>query len=246
MRQMVDNGEVDALVAERVWAETERALAEDRPSRFFEVLRGCGALAPIFPEIDALFGVPQPEAPHPERDTGVHALLVLDAAAALTTDPRVRFAALVHDLGKAATPEDEWPHHIEHEQRGVEIVESLCRRLRTPNDYRDLAVLVCRYHGQCHRLDELRPATVVRLLESIDAFRKPERLEQFALACEADARGRTSREGGPYPQGERLRRAYAAANAVDTRDIGTSGLKGEAARNEIHRRRVEAIRKALG
>jgi tRNA nucleotidyltransferase (CCA-adding enzyme) len=245
MQQMVDDGEVDALVAERVWSETERALGEDRPSEFFHVLRQCGALARIFPEIDALFGVPQPEAHHPEIDTGAHAMMVLDACAGLTADPRIRFAALMHDVGKAATAPADWPRHHGHEDTGAEIIRRFCRRLRVPNDYRDLALLAARYHGKCHRLAELRPGTVLELLEAIDAFRRPERVEQLALACEADARGRTGRETEPYPQAALLRRAHAAAAAVDTRALSAKGLKGEEMGEAVRQARIAAIKTAL-
>jgi tRNA nucleotidyltransferase (CCA-adding enzyme) len=249
MRQMVDNGEVDYLVPERVWAELERALGEDRPSQFFKVLRGCGALARLFPEIDALYGVPQPEHAHREVDTGVHAMMVLDAAAALSGDTRVRFAALMHDLGKGATPEEEWPHHYEHEQRGAELVTDFCRRFRVPNEYRDLAVITARYHGDCHRIFELRANTAVRVLEAMDAFRKPERVDLFALACEADYRGRKDMKDQPYPQGELLRVVFAPAQAVDSnanaRDAQKAGLTGEAIGNRIHEARVHAAGRVL-
>lgn len=249
MRQMVDNGEVDYLVPERVWAELERALGEDRPSQFFKVLRGCGALGRLFPEIDGLYGVPQPEHAHHEVDTGVHAMMVLDAAAALSNDTRVRFAALMHDLGKGATPEEEWPHHYEHEQRGAELVTDFCQRFRVPNEYRDLAVITARYHGDCHRLAELRANTAVRVLEAMDAFRKPERVDRFALACEADYRGRKDMEDQPYPQGELLRAVFAAAQSVDSntiaRDAQKAGLTGEAIGNRIHEARVHAVGRVL-
>jgi tRNA nucleotidyltransferase (CCA-adding enzyme) len=246
MKRMVENGEVDALVPERVWAELQRALEEPRPSRFFHVLRRCGALARVFPEIDALYGIPQPEKHHPEIDTGVHAMLVLDAAAQLTPDPQVRFAALMHDIGKGGTPEEEWPRHIDHEARGVDILLEFCRRLRVPNDYRDLAVLACRYHGHCHRADELAPSTLLGTLEALDAFRKPARLEQFLLACMADARGRSGHENAPYPQADTFRHAFGAANDVDAAAIAARGLSGEAMRNALHEARVGAIKHALG
>lgn len=249
MRAMVDSGEVDHLVPERVWAELERALGEDRPARFFEVLRACGALARLFPEIDVLFGVPQPAAHHPEIDTGVHALLVLDQAARLSADTRVRFAALLHDIGKGATPPAEWPRHIGHEQRSTELVANFCERFRVPNDYRDLALLVARYHGICHRATELRPGTFVETLEALDAFRKPERVEAFVLACEADARGRPGFEDHPYLQADLFRRAHAAARAVDTSAVSgearTQGLNGAAIGERIRARRIAAVKSAL-
>jgi tRNA nucleotidyltransferase (CCA-adding enzyme) len=245
MRQMVENGEVDALVAERVWAEMERALGEDRPSQFFRVLRRCGALARIFPEIDVLYGVPQPQAHHPEVDTGVHAMLVLDMAARLTPDTRVRFAALLHDLGKGESSPDDWPRHIGHEQDGVAIIREFCQRLRVPNEYRDLAIISSRFHTHCHRLFELRPGTVLEMFAGMDAFRKPKRVDQFALACEADSRGREGHADDAYPQGELLRRAFAAARDVDTKTISGSSANGEAIKEAIRQARIGAIKDVL-
>ncbi len=244
MRRMVESGEVDHLVPERVWAELERALGEDRPSRFFTVLRACGALARLFPEIDALFGVPQPQPHHPEVDSGVHAMLVVDAAARLSPDTRVRFAALMHDLGKGDTPAAEWPRHAGHEERGAERVRAFCQRLRVPNEYRDLAVLAARFHGHCHRVGELRAATLVDVFEAMDAFRKPQRVEQFVLACEADYRGRTGYEDRSYPQGEQFRRAFAAARAVDTARVA-AGASGPLVGSRIREARISAVKQVL-
>ncbi|MEW6354024.1 MAG: multifunctional CCA addition/repair protein [Pseudomonadota bacterium] len=241
MRAMADNGEVDALVPERVWAELERALGEVKPSRFFEVLRACGALAKLFPEIDRLYGVPQPPQYHPEVDTGVHVMLVLDQATLLTNDTQVRFAALLHDLGKGTTPKEEWPRHVGHEQRSVDLVKAICARFRVPNDYRDLAVLVAKYHGDCHRADELRPATLLEKLEALDAARRPERFEKFLLACKADIRGRPGYEDDPYPQADVFRAALRAYNSVDARPLAAAGLKGEAIAQELRRLRIQAI-----
>lgn len=245
MRGMVDSGEVDHLVPERVWQELDRALGEDKPSHFFEVLRGCGALARLFPEIDALFGVPQPEKHHPEVDTGVHAMLVLDAAAKLSPDTRVRFAALMHDLGKGNTPEAEWPKHIGHEERGVELVNNFCQRFRVPNEHRDLAVLAARYHAHCHRIAELRPATVVDTLEGLDSFRRPERVEQFILACEADFRGRFGSEDKPYDQAGVFRRAFEAARAVDAAAVAAQGGKGPDIGARVREARIAAVKAVL-
>ena len=249
MRAMVAAGEVDHLVPERVWTELERALGEDTPSRFFEVLRVCDALAKLFPELDALYGVPQPPRHHPEIDTGVHAMLVVDLAARLSADPRVRFAALMHDVGKGTTPKDELPRHAGHEARGAKLIEKFCERLRAPNEYRDLAVLVARHHLLCHRLFELRPGTVLDLLESLDAFRRPERVALFAIACEADARGRTGLEDNPYPQRERLLRALDAARAVDAAAIaavaGRAEKAGEAIGARIREARIQAMRQVM-
>jgi tRNA nucleotidyltransferase (CCA-adding enzyme) len=239
---MVESGEVDALTPERVWAELERALGEPHPARFFQVMRECGALARLFPEVDALYGVPQRADYHPEVDTGVHVMLVLGQAARLSPDPRVRFAALVHDLGKGTTPAEEWPRHVGHEERGVALVEGLCDRYRAPREYRDLGVLTARYHGQCHRALELRPVTVLGLLESLDALRRPERFERVLLACEADFRGRPGYEARAYPQAEYLRAARAAAAAVEARPLLERGLAGPALADEIRSLRLAAIR----
>ena len=243
MKKMVENGEVDALVAERVWQETEAALGEETPSRFFEVLRNCGALARIFPELEALFGVPQPKHHHPEEDTGVHTMMVLEQAARLSPEPMVRFAALVHDLGKGTTPKEEWPRHIAHEHRGVALVEQLCERLRVPRDYRDLAVLVTKHHGVYHRAEELRPETLLKTLEQLDVFRRPERLERFLLACEADSRGRPGFEEQHFAQPGIFRAAYAAASAVQARDLAAQGLTGPAIGEALHQARTQAIEK---
>ncbi len=243
MREMVDSGEVDHLVPERVWQELERALAEPAPARFFEIMRETGALVRVVPELDRLFGVPQPEHPHPEVDTGVHTLMALTQAARLTEDPQVRFAALAHDLGKGETPRSEWPRHYGHEESGATLIEMLCARLRAPNAYRDLAVLASRYHDRAHRAAELRPGTVLETLEALDAFRRPERFEQFLLACEADARGRRGYEERPYPQADRLRRALHAAAAVDPKPLVERGLEGEAVGRELRRLRIEAIKR---
>ncbi len=240
MQQMVERHEVDALVAERVWQESEKALHEAAASKFFSVLRDCGALKPIYPEIDALFGVPQPARWHPEIDTGVHTLLVLDQAAMLTEDTRVRFAALVHDLGKATTPPAEWPSHRGHEERSVALIEGLSRRLRVPSDYRDLAVIVARYHGIVHRAFELRPKTLLDFIEHADGLRRAERFAQALLACEADARGRTGLERNPYPQRGFVMAARDAAAAIKPTAADLS-LGGEAIAQSLHRRRLEAI-----
>ncbi len=242
MREMVEAGEVDALVAERVWAETERALRTDSPTRYFEVLRECGALARLFPEINRLFGVPQPAKHHPEIDTGVHTMLVLAQAARLSPDPEVRFAALVHDLGKGTTPKEEWPRHIAHEARGVPLVKALCKRLRIPNHFRDLALLVTEFHLHYHRAAELRPETLLKLLRRTDALRRPERFEQFILACEADSRGRWGFEDAHFEQPDILRRVRDAAAAVGSRELFEQGLEGKALGKALQARQLEAIR----
>jgi len=241
MRAMVEQKEVDALVAERVWQETEKALREPEASEFFRVLRACGALRVIYPEIDALFGVPQPVQWHPEIDTGVHTLMVLEQAALLSSDTRVRFAALLHDLGKGTTPREQWPSHRGHEERSVALIEALAQRLRLPGDYRDLAVIVARYHGNVHRAFELRPKTVLEIIERADALRRPERFTQALLACEADSRGRAGLELVPYPQREYLQAARAAAAAIKPlpEDIATGD--GAKIAQHLQRRRTQAI-----
>ncbi len=245
MREMVSNGEVDALVAERVWQELQQALAEPTPSRFFAALRGCGALARIFPEIDALFGVPQRPEFHPEIDAGVHTLMVVDQSALLHESTVVRFAALVHDLGKARTPVEALPSHPRHETTGVLPINELCDRLRVPKQFRELALLVCRLHLQLHQLGSLRAGTVVKLLEAIDAFRRPERVEQFIAACEADMRGRTGREHDPYPQGDLLLRCFNAAKAVETNAIVQEEQDGARIAELIRQARSEAVSAVL-
>lgn len=245
MRRMVAEGEVDALVPERVWQETQRALGEAQPRAFFQALRDCGALDPIFPELAALFGVPQRADYHPEVDTGLHTLMVLDQACQLSAEPRVRFAALLHDLGKGATPASEWPSHKGHEGRSLPLVKQLCRRLRVPNDYRDLALLVARYHGNCHRAAELRPATLLDTLQGLDAFRRPGRFEEVLLACAADYRGRTGFEERDYPQAEILRRAWQAAQEVDAAALAQQGLAGEQLGQHLRQLRCQAIAAAL-
>jgi tRNA nucleotidyltransferase (CCA-adding enzyme) len=241
MRRMVDAGEANALVAERVWAETEKALAEPNPEVFISVLRACGALRVIYPEIDALFGVPQPEKWHPEIDTGVHQLMALREAVKLGGGVAVRFAVLMHDLGKAATPPEVLPSHHGHEEAGVERVEALCARLRVPNQLRELAVITARFHTHVHRAQELRAATVLKTLESCDALRRPERFADFLLACEADARGRLGLEQRDYPQRRFFAQAQQRAAAVTLTAEERSGMTGVQIGEELRRRRTAAI-----
>jgi tRNA nucleotidyltransferase (CCA-adding enzyme) len=245
MRDIAASGELDALVAERVWQELHTALQMPAPWKFFEVLRETGALAIIFPEIEALFGVPQPERWHPEIDAGVHTLMALEQATRLSVDPIVRFAALVHDLGKGTTPADEWPRHIAHEHRSAPLIEGLCARLRIPNAFRDLAILVGRHHLVMHKATELRPTTLLELFERMDAFRRPERVEQFVLACEADARGRKGMENRDYPQSDLVRRAHTAARTVSVSETDRVGLSGEQIGERVRRARVAAIKELL-
>lgn len=245
MCEMVRSGEVAELVPERVWQETRRSLGHERPGGFFEVLRACGALAQVFPEIDRLFGVAQRAEHHPEIDTGVHTLMALEQAVRLGADVPTRFAVLCHDLGKADTPAAQLPSHRGHEARGEPRVRALCDRLRVPKSYRQLALLVTLQHLKAHRARELRPATIVQLLESLDAFKRPERFEQFLLACEADARGRSGFEARPYPQADLLRQALSAARAVQAREVVAAGYRGEQVGAQIHRRRVQAVKQWL-
>ncbi|MFP5410510.1 MAG: multifunctional CCA addition/repair protein [Gammaproteobacteria bacterium] len=229
MRAMVADGEVDALVPERVWQELARGLMEAQPSRMFAVLRDCGALARLLPEVDRLFGVPQPPEHHPEVDTGVHVMLVVDWAARQGFSLPVRFAALTHDLGKGVTPPEFWPKHHGHEAKSVELVRAVCERLRVPTDCRDLAVAVAREHGIVQRALELRPGTLVELLERVDAYRRPERFEEFLLACECDFRGRPGYENKPFLAPDYLRQALGAAQSIDAgavaREAGPSRIR---------------------
>ena len=224
MREMVDEGELDTLVGERVWSELQRALSEQTPSAFLKVMRACGALRVILPEVDALYGVPQPSEHHPEVDTGLHIELCLEQARRLCAaqdsgnaadNGAVLYATLVHDVGKALTNRDQWPRHIAHESLGLEALKKLHARLPVPNEHAALARLVCEHHTKLHRAQELKPATLLKLLETLDAFRRPERLHKFLLSCEADARGRTGLEDRDYPQADYLLGMLAAANGID-------------------------------
>lgn len=241
MQAMVVAGEVDHLVPERVWAELLKALNETSPSAFFYTLIHCGALEKIFPEIYKLFGVPQPEKYHPEIDTGVHSMMCLEQAALLSTKPEVRFAALVHDLGKALSPKDNLPHHYGHETKGLPVLEALCNRLRVPNTFKSLAHRVMKYHTHCHKAPELKPSTLVDLLSELGAFKQHNQLPEFLLACEADAKGRTGLENKPYPQAAFLLTAAKVAVAVDTSDLMDGSLHGAEISEAIRRLRIRAI-----
>lgn len=219
MRQISESGELELLSAERVWREISLALVAGTPAQFVKTLRDCGALKVIFPEIDALFGVPQPEKYHPEIDTGIHILLCLEQAALLTADPAIRYAVLVHDVGKGITDPEKWPSHSGHEKLGVGLLETITSRLKVPNEYAQLAKVVCEYHTHLHRVTELRPATLLKLLEAADAIRRPERFEKFIIACEADARGRTGLEKRDYPQHRYLMLAKDAVASIDSRSV---------------------------
>ena len=246
MRAMVLAGEVDALVPERVWQELSRGLMERAPSRMFEVLRGCGALARILPELDQLWGVPQPPQHHPEVDTGVHVMMVVDMAARIGGTLPVRFAALMHDLGKGATPPSEWPRHYGHEARSVELAEAVCHRLKIPNDCRELALMAAREHGNVQRAQELRPATIVKMLERCDAFRKPQRFVDMLQVAECDHRGRMGLEERPFPQMQLLQKAMEAARSVNAGAIAQSVAKSHPDQpsripEAIHQARIAAV-----
>lgn len=246
MRQMVDNGEVDHLVPERIWQELKRGLTETRPSAFLQTLRACGALARLFPEVDALYGVPQRAEFHPEIDTGVHMELVLDQCPRVAPgDDQVAFAAFVHDLGKALTPPDTLPRHVGHEERGVPPTRALAARLRVPAEHRDLGVLVCAHHLVMHQFPQLRAGTVMSLIERLDGWRKPDRVRRFALACEADHRGRLGRADRPYPQGAWLVEALEAARTVSTAPLLAKGLLGTDLGAALRVARLEVLAQTL-
>ncbi|GHX79122.1 tRNA nucleotidyltransferase [Vibrio cholerae] len=241
MVKIAQSGELQHLTAERVWQEWHKSLSTHHPEVFLQVLRDCGALAVVLPEIDRLFGVPQPEKWHPEIDTGIHTLMVAKQAAQLSDSLPVRFAAQVHDLGKGVTPPSEWPSHKLHCHTGLNIIESLCERIRVPNEFRDLALAVCAQHSNIHRADELKPATKLKVLGLLDVWRKPERLEQVLLCCEADHRGRLGLEAEPYPQREIFLRAYHAALGVAVQAVIADGFQGKQIKEELDKRRVSAI-----
>jgi len=240
MQQLADSGELSSLTPERVWKETERALGEDRAEVYFQVLRDCGALKVLIPEVDAMFGVPQRPQHHPEIDTGLHTMMALQRACEYGFSTQVRFATLLHDLGKALTPEDEWPRHVQHEERGLSPVRELCNRLKVPSSFRDLAEIVCREHLMCHRVLDLRPGTVWRLLQRIDVLRKPERVEEYILSCLCDARGRLGLETRDYPQADFLRASIIAVRKVRAADL-PSNLKGLSIGEALVAARIEAI-----
>jgi tRNA nucleotidyltransferase (CCA-adding enzyme) len=245
MNEISESGELDALVPERVWNELERAMGETYPSRFILALRACHALGILFPEIERLFGVPQPEKYHPEIDTGIHTLMSLNQASRLSQDPQIRFATLVHDLGKGTTPKEKLPSHHGHEERGVKLIEALCKRYRVPKQYQELAVQVSRHHFSCHRIEEMRAETILKKLESMDAFRRPERFKKFLICCEADARGRTGFEDRAYPQADYFKQALDAANEVDTESLRQQGLEGKAMAEAIKIERINLINDTL-
>jgi tRNA nucleotidyltransferase (CCA-adding enzyme) len=242
MKAMVSDNELDHLVAERVWTETQRALNETTPDVYFRVLRECGALKVWFPELDILFGIPQPEKHHPEIDTGEHALLCLKAVQSLSDQTAVRWAALIHDLGKGRTPEEEWPRHIGHEKKGLSPIKQLCNRLKAPNDAKTLALLSSEFHTHVHRAFELRPETLLKLFDQLDAWRRPERFEDFLLVCIADARGRTGLEDSEYPQADYCRTALQEALTIQAKDVMAQGVQGAEIRPALQRARAEHLK----
>ncbi|EAS63220.1 multifunctional CCA addition/repair protein [Photobacterium angustum] len=245
MQEMVISGELESLTPERVWKEWEKSLSSDDPQVFLTVLRQCGALSVVMPEIDALFGVPQPEKWHPEIDCGIHTLLVAKKAAELTTDKTIRFAAQVHDLGKALSPKEDLPHHKTHCRDGIKPIKALCQRLRIPNDYRDLALLVCEQHTKIHYAEEMRADTFIKIFDQIDAWRKPDRVAQLATCCRADARGRTHFEQTPYQQADILQAVFKTALTVDVKAIVAAGFKGAEIREQLALKRSEAVAQYL-
>lgn len=245
MRQMVQAGEVDALVAERVWQELAKGLMEAKPSRMFEVLRACGALQKILPELDRLWGVPQPEQHHPEVDTGVHVMMVIDYAASQNFSLPIRFAALMHDLGKGTTPAEILPKHIGHEQRSVNLLKEVCKRLRVPNDCKELGVMVAKFHGKLHQALQMRPATLLEFLLELDAIRQPQRFNDFLKACEADSRGRTGFENCATPAADLMQKVLAAALTVDAGAVAASCANAEQIKAKVFEARLDALKLAL-
>ena len=241
MRDLVNSGELNHLTSERVWQEMERALNTQSPQVFFEVLRKCDALAVLFPELDALYGVPNPAKWHPEVDSGIHTMMVLEQAAKLTDDTEIRFAALIHDLGKAVTDPKLWPSHHGHGQKGLPLIEALCQRLRVPITYKDLALMTSDHHCKIHRMDEMRKDTIIKLFDKTDSWRKPERFKQFLLACEADARGRLHFENADYPQRQTMLDYLNKASSVNVQDIIKQGITGPAIKPALFKARVCAI-----
>ena len=245
MQQIVASGELEALAAERIWKETYRALGEKSPQVFFQTLKDCDALNYWFPELNALWGVPNPPRWHPEVDTGIHTMMVLEQAARLTEDSVARYAALCHDLGKGNTPEDELPRHRGHEKRGIPLVQQMSRRLKTPVEYEQLAKIASEYHLHLHKFEELKPRTIVKVLEKTDAFRKPERFEQFLLVCEADFRGRTGFEERDYPQAAMMRAALEVCSSIKPQTLIEKGFTGKKLGEAIHQERVNLVKQLV-
>lgn len=243
MRDIVKSGEASHLVAERVWQETARALTEQSPWVYFETLRECGALQVLFPELDKLFGIPQPELHHPEIDTGIHSMMSLKAACEFSESISVRFAALIHDLGKGLTPISEWPKHHGHEKKGLAPIKALCSRLKAPNEVRTLSLLAGEFHTHVHRAFELKPATLLKVIKSSDAFRNNERFRQLLLVCEADAKGRTGFEANEYPQRQYFLDAFDAAKAVEVSELIDQGFSGKELGQALLRSQQESIQR---
>lgn len=245
LKQIVASGEMQTLTPERVWTELEKALAGKYPARFILVMQACGALQEILPEVNALFGVPQTEKYHPEIDSGLHTLMSLNQVTRITDDTEVRFAVLVHDLGKALTPDEVLPGHRGHEQDGLAPIAKLCQRLKVPKQYQQLAELVCKHHLECHKLFEMKASTIVKKLEQMDAFRRPERFQQFLLACTADARGRRGYEDSDYPQAEAFARYRDLCAAINAKEFAEQGLQGEQIAEAIRLARIEVLKKEI-
>lgn len=243
LMQELSKNEISALTAERVWQETHSALTTDAPWIYFEVLHECGALKVLIPELDKLWGIPNPKRWHPEIDTGVHTMMVLEQAAKKTTDPVIRFAALFHDLGKGETPREEWPHHKGHESAGVPVIQKACKRLKTPKEYQELAVQVSRYHLHCHKMFEIRPNTVLKVLKGLKSYRNPNFLKQFITSCEADFNGRLYNEDKHYAQGKLLWQCYEASKTVNTQALIEQGFEGKKLGEAIDRIRLNFIKK---
>ncbi len=242
MTQLAKTGELKSISAERVWTETRRAMAEKSPQIYFETLKACHALADWFPEVDCLWGIPNPEKWHPEIDTGIHTMMVLEQSALLSDNPKTRFAAVCHDLGKGVTPKSEWPSHKGHEKNGLPLIETLCARLRVPKDFKQLAKIVSEFHLHLHKIEQLKPSTIVKLLEKTDAFRNKERFEEFIKACEADYRGRTGFEDRDYPQGQILRELHHECSQVSSKSIIEQGFSGAQISEKIHQSRVKRVK----
>lgn len=245
MQDITASGELEHLTAERVWQEWHKSLLTKSPEAFLSVLRECGALKVVLPELDCLFGVPQPEKWHPEIDTGIHTLMVAEQAAKLSELPQIRFAAQVHDLGKGVTPKNEWPSHKLHTKTGLDIIKSLCNRVRVPNDYKDLALAVCAQHSNVHRAAELKPSTFLKVFNKLDVWRKPDQLEQVLICCKADHQGRKGHENQKYTQEHIFNKAYQAALSVQVQSVIADNFEGKAIREELDNRRIFAIKEAL-
>lgn len=241
MRTITQSGELEELTPERIWQEWYKSLSSNNPDIFFQVLRECGALAVIFPEIDRLFGVPQPPQWHPEIDSGIHTLLATKQAALLSDDLTVRFATQLHDLGKGITPKSEWPSHKMHCHTGIELIKKLCLRLKVPNEFRDLALVVCEHHLNIHKIEQLQPSTIIKMFNKMDVWRKPQRLEQILLCCHADHSGRQGHQQQPYPPYQQWLDCYRTAKCVDVQTIIQSGFTGQAIQNELTRQRTLAL-----